>query len=84
MELEKHIELAAGVVRDGVPYFERGVFGIRKGTMSVQLADEKKLHLVCGNLVPVELKKPEDPASAETLKKIHNTIHEMRKTWFGI
>lgn len=80
MDVEKHIELAIRIVKDGEPFFsENGIFGVRKGTMSVHM-DDGKLHLVCGNLIPVELQMPKNPEIAKKFKRIKSDIEDIRST----
>jgi hypothetical protein len=83
MDLERHLELAIRIVKEGVPFCsEDGVFGVRKGTMSVHLEDGK-LHLACGSLIPIELQKPQNPEVDEKFKRIRSHIEEMRAAWFS-
>jgi hypothetical protein len=77
MEHEKHIKLAQAVVAEGVPFSSEGIFGIRKGHIVVQ-NDSGRLHLICRDLMPVELIATGIPEHDETLKSIKLAIEKVR------
>jgi hypothetical protein len=80
-EKSKHIKLAYGVVRDGIPFFSNGVYGMKKGAVTVQLGSGK-VQLVCGNLMPVDLDATGVPEEDEALRHVEQTIHEVQNKWF--
>lgn len=77
MEKSKHIKLAYGVVKEGVPFFSNGVYGVRRGAMTVQCGSGN-IQLVCGNLMPVDLVATGVPEEDEALRHVEQAIHQIR------
>lgn len=80
----EYIQLASGVVKEGLPFRTGGRIGFKKGCIAVQI-EGGRLKLICENLLPIELEAMslKSEKAAHEYQSILVAFDELRDAWFG-